>query len=512
VIFNSSSTSFPVAAGKPASFLFCTEDGTISGWNSSVDATNAKIPADNSKSGAVYKGCAMGSPSGGGPMIYAANFNSGAIDVWDANFNAVKNLGFANPMVAAGFAPFNVQNIGGTLYVTYAKQDAAKHDDVPGAGNGFVAAFDLSGNLRGNLVSQGPLNSPWGLAIAPASFGDFAGTLLAGNFGDGSIHAFDATSGTLKGTLNDTKGNPISIKGLWSLNFGNGGRGGDTATLYFAAGINGPNGDPVESHGLFGSIQPAPFFQTTGVLNGASFSSSVTANAWVSIKGGALSATTRGWQTADFTGNKLPIQLDGVGITVNGEAAAVSFISPAQINFLAPADIPAGPAQIQVINNGLASATISATVLSAAPAFFTFGASNSAGNMYIAATHADGSLGAPPSLITGATTTPFKVGETIVLYGDGFGPTSPPAPNGVILPSPLPLSPTPTVNIGGLPAIVQFAGLSATGLYQFNVVVPLGLKPGEAIVAIDVPVSIQIGGASTQSNAVISVLNPVPST
>jgi len=191
--------------------------------------------------------------------------------------------------VPADFAPFNIANINGKLYVTYAKQDADKKDDVRAPGNGVLDVFDMTGALLGRLVTQGPLNSPWGMAIAPAGFGDFGGMLLVGNFGDGMIHAFDVNSGALAGTLmglaspGTTASSPIVIQGLWTLVFGNGGRGGDSATLYFTAGIPGTSGEELESHGLFGSIQAAPAFQATSVLNAASFDSTVAANAWVSI-------------------------------------------------------------------------------------------------------------------------------------------------------------------------------------------------------------------------------------
>jgi uncharacterized protein (TIGR03118 family) len=509
VLFNSASPSFTVASGKPASFIFCTEDGTISGWNSSVDKTHAIIMADNSKSGAVYKGCALGAV-GTSAMLYAANFNAGTIDVWDGSLSPVTNSGaFANTAIPAGFAPFNIQNIGGTLYVTYAKQDSAKHDDVAGVGNGYVATFDTTGKLLTNLVSAGVLNSPWGMALAPATFGDFSGALLVANFGDGLIHAYNATNGGLMGTLTDPSSNAIAIPGMWSINFGNGGSGGDKSTLYFTAGIAGPNGAPVESHGLFGSIQPAPTFTTAGILNGASFSSTsaIAPNTFVTIKGGALSETTRPWATADFNGTALPTKLDNVSVTVNGEPAYVAYISPSQINFLAPVDLAPGPVQVQVTNNGLTSAMVAGTALSSAPAFFTIGATNSAGNSYIAATHADGSIAGPPSLITGATTTPFSPGEIAILYGNGFAGTTSPVPNGQIISTALQLAVTPVVMIGGVPAAVQFAGLSATGEFQFNVVVPSTLTLS-GTGPVDVPVVIQSGGVQTQSNAVISVAVP----
>jgi uncharacterized protein (TIGR03118 family) len=157
--------------------------------------------------------------------------------------------------VPVGFAPFNIQNIGGQLYVTYALQDADAHDDVSGRGNGYVNVFDPNGVLLRRLASGGPLNSPWGMAIAPAGFGAFGGALLIGNFGDGRINAFNPATGGFLGDLHDACGTPISIDGLWGLIFGNGGQGGDPHTLFFTAGI--PYSGNVEDHGLFGSIVPA---------------------------------------------------------------------------------------------------------------------------------------------------------------------------------------------------------------------------------------------------------------
>src|SRR5262249_1786511 len=150
------------------------------------------------------------------------------IDVFGPDFSPATLAGsFSDPNIPAGFAPFNVENLGGTLYVTYAKQDDDKEDDVPGAGNGFVDLYDTSGNLLKRLISNGPLNSPWGLVRAPANFGPFGGALLVGNFGDGAINAFNPTTGAFLGAVQDQKGNPIKIDGLWALKFGNGGLGGD---------------------------------------------------------------------------------------------------------------------------------------------------------------------------------------------------------------------------------------------------------------------------------------------
>jgi uncharacterized protein (TIGR03437 family) len=339
------------------------------------------------------------------------------------------------------------------------------------------------------------------MAIAPVTFGKYANMVLVGNFGDGKINAFDPKSGAMMGTLEDSTGNPIAISGLWSLNFGNG-KASDSATLYFTAGIQN------ETHGLLGSIQAAPSFTAAGIQNAASSGATVGPNSFVAIFGGGLAATTHKWGGTDFVNGALPTTLQGVGVSINGEPAYIDYISPVQIDILVPPDVPAGPVQIQVTNNGLQSAMISATMAAVAPAFFDFGPVNAAGNQYIAATHSDGTAGGPPNYVSGVTSTPFTEGEIIILYGTGFGATNPPVPNGKLITTAAPLATTPTVTIGGLTAEVQFAGVSEAGLYQFNVVVPKGLTPGTTA-NIDVPVVIDLGGgAKTQSNAVISVVNP----
>jgi uncharacterized protein (TIGR03118 family) len=214
----------------------------------------------NNNGAAVYKGLAIGN-NGSANFLYAANFKSGAVNVFDAIYAPTTLAGnLTDPNLAAGFAPFNIQNLGGTLYVTYALRDAAGEDDVPGPGNGFVDRFDLNGNLLNRLISQGPLNSPWGLAIAPPGFGKFANDLLVGNFGDRRINAFDPVTGAFLGFLKDTNGNPIEIDGLWGLRVGNGGNGGDPAIVYFTAGISD------EQHGLFGSIAVPDSSSTLALL------------------------------------------------------------------------------------------------------------------------------------------------------------------------------------------------------------------------------------------------------
>ncbi|MGH9344941.1 MAG: TIGR03118 family protein, partial [Terriglobia bacterium] len=200
----------------------------------------------------VYKGLAIGN-NGSADLLYAANFGLGRVDVFDSTFHATTaSGGFHDPSLPAGYAPFDIQNIGGKLYVTYALQDAAKHDDVAGPGHGFVDVFDLNGNLIQRLTSQGALNSPWGLAVAPSGFGEFSGDLLVGNFGDGMINAYDSGTGSFLGTLDNPDGTPIAIDGLWGLRFGSGAQGQALDALYFTAGIAGP--DQIEDHGLFGSL------------------------------------------------------------------------------------------------------------------------------------------------------------------------------------------------------------------------------------------------------------------
>jgi len=231
-------------------FLFDSEDGTVSGWRGAL-GTNAEnlVLADPNN---VYKGIAVANIGGNG-YAYLANFHTGNIDVLKGNPGAPDLTGkFLDPNLPAGYAPFDVQNLDGTLYVTYAVQDGAGHDDVPGLGNGIVDKFDLQGNLIERLVTNGALNSPWGLALAPAGFGDLGGDLLVGNFGDGLIHAYDPTSGALVETLKNDVGNPLSIDGLWGLRFGNGSGSGSATTLYFTAGPNG------EQHGAFGDLVPTP--------------------------------------------------------------------------------------------------------------------------------------------------------------------------------------------------------------------------------------------------------------
>jgi uncharacterized protein (TIGR03118 family) len=249
IVFNGSSD----FGGKL--FIFATEDGTICGW-AGADGTTAIREVDNSGSSAVYKGLAIGN-NGSANYLYATNFNAGTVEVYDSSYSLVNLSGsFTDPSIPSGFAPFGIQNINGVLFVTYAKQDGAAFDDVPGAGNGYVDRFDTNGNFLQRLVSAGPLNSPWGVALAPLTFGDFANDLLVGNAGDGTINAFNPTTGSALGTISDGSGIPIVLPRVLGLRFGNGGNGGSTNELYFTA--RAPQDEVAVDDGLFGKLTANP--------------------------------------------------------------------------------------------------------------------------------------------------------------------------------------------------------------------------------------------------------------
>jgi uncharacterized protein (TIGR03118 family) len=250
LVFNGTGQFVVSANGKSGSppFLFATEDGTILGWSPTVIGTQAIIAVDNAGAGAVYKGLAIASTPKGN-FLYATNFHAGVVEMYDMHFNLVTT--FTDAQVEPDFAPFGIQNIGGKLYVTFALQKLPdQHDDQSGPGNGFVDVFDTDGTLLRRFASHGTLNSPWGLALAPAGFGRFSHHLLVGNFGDGRINAFDVDSGAFESQLLDPQRNPLTINGLWALQFGTGApNGGSRHTLFFTAGIAD------ESHGLFGLIR-----------------------------------------------------------------------------------------------------------------------------------------------------------------------------------------------------------------------------------------------------------------
>jgi uncharacterized protein (TIGR03118 family) len=253
-VSNSNAADFVISQGSVSAssrFLFATEGGTIQGWAPTVSAASAVVGVDNSPAGAVYKGLATLND-----RLYATDFHNARVDVFDSSFKPVPlTNAFKDPKIPNGWAPFGIQALNGNIFVTYALQDKAKHDDVAGGGLGYVDEFSPDGVLIANVASKGkknaPLNAPWGLAMAPASFGVYGGDLLVGNFGSGRIDAYQPVSTThfaYKGQLRVANGAPITLDGLWAIAFGNDGAAGPSTSLFFASGPTG------EKHGLLGSI------------------------------------------------------------------------------------------------------------------------------------------------------------------------------------------------------------------------------------------------------------------
>ena len=259
IVWNPSPAFLVPGTKTQAVFIFATENGTISAWAGGLNPPDhAVIAVDNSSSpsaanGAVYKGLVFGVNAKGG-FLFATNFRSGRIDVFGPSGTnglftpATTDGGFMDPHIPAGYAPFGIANIDGDLFVSYAKQDKDKHDDVAGNGHGFVDVFDTDGHLLRRFASRGPLDSPWGMTRASFAFGRFSGEILIGNFGDGRINVF-SDDGRFVDQLEDANGNPLAIDGLWTLTLG-GGRNSSPDTLYFSAGPN------KEVNGLFGTITP----------------------------------------------------------------------------------------------------------------------------------------------------------------------------------------------------------------------------------------------------------------
>jgi uncharacterized protein (TIGR03118 family) len=243
---------------RSALFLFASESGKISGWNPTVaavppDTSTTAVTAYSDPDGAIFKGLALANTASG-PRLYATDFHNGRVLVLDDTFHPVTTLpsgAFSDPKIPAKFAPFGIELLGGNLYVSYAKQDKAAEDDVAGKGNGFVDVYDLDGTLLRRFAAAGPLNSPWGMALAPAGFGAASGALLIGNFGDGLINAYDPTSGDFLGSLGAEGGKKLTIDGLWALKF-------STATLAPLGTLLFTAGPAGETQGLFGSLTAVP--------------------------------------------------------------------------------------------------------------------------------------------------------------------------------------------------------------------------------------------------------------
>jgi len=261
IVFNGSPTDFLLPNGKSAAFIFATEDGTISGWNGGQNAVLVVDNSDNgSANGAVYKG-ATSANLNGKRFLYVTNFRSGKVEVYDTKFNRVhiSEEDFDDDNIPRDFAPFNVQNIGGSLFVTYAKQDAPRHDPVGGDGLGFVEIFDLYGKRIGHLEHGDWMNAPWGVVWTPRDFGVFSNTILVGNFRSGWVAAFNGFTHEFIGFVRNPDNSLLFLDGVWSLTFGNNASAGPSTTLFFTAGLDG------ETHGLFGTLTPVATEQTGDV-------------------------------------------------------------------------------------------------------------------------------------------------------------------------------------------------------------------------------------------------------
>lgn len=481
-VFNNTQ-SFLLANGKPAVFIFVTEDGTISAWNS---GTATELKADNSASGAIYKGLALGANTTG-PKLYLANFNAGTIEVFDGNFASTKTEGrFTDPSLPPGYAPFNIAALNGRLYVSYAVQDDMKHDDVAGAGNGLVDVFDMDGNFLRRLISNGPLNSPWGMVMAPAEFGAFSNALLVGNFGDGAINAFDPSSGAMLGSLQDIQGKPIAIEGLWGLVFGNGGLGGVKNTLYFTAGP----GD--EQHGLFGSLTATPPVSNDVINSASNLAGPIAPGEAITLLGTDLGPTTLVPASIPASGVLASSPLAGTSVTVNGSAAPILYVSAKQTAILVPFALAGSTsADIVVTFGGGTPVTFSVPVAPTSPGIFTM---DSSGGGQAVAFNQNGSLN--------SKTNAAHPGDVITLYATGAGQTEPKGTDGLVEGDVFRTTVAETsATIGGKPAQVIYSGSTPgqlSGIVQVEAVIPTGATGA-------VPVVLTIGQQSSQTNATIFV-------
>lgn len=296
-------------------FIFDTEDGLIASWTGV--SNTATVAFDNSASGAVYKGLALLN----GTFLLAANFNTGKVDVFDRNFNLASLSGsFIDPKLPAGFAPHGIHVIGNQIYVAYAMQDGAKHDAQPGAGLGQVDIFDTNGNFVSTFVAAGgQLNAPWGVVATPATFGAFSNAILVGNFGDGTINAFD-TTGKFLGQLSDSSNKVLINPGLWDIVFGGGGPSGDPGTLYLTAGgsnqPNFPTGGSTTS--VFASLVPA------AAVSGADFSLNLSAPSATVTLGGSTSLTISASAVGGFNGQ--------ISLTCSAPAGLTCTLNPSTIS------------------------------------------------------------------------------------------------------------------------------------------------------------------------------------
>ena len=484
---NNNTTAFILANGTKASFIFATEDGTISAWNGGTVST---VMVDNSGAGAVYEGLAIGT-SANGATLYAANFKTGNIDVFDGKFAPATLAGkFADPNLPAGYAPFNIWSLGGKLYVMYAQQNSAKTRPTNGAGLGYVSTFDLNGNFLKRVASAGPLNAPWGVAIAPTNWGAFGGALLVGNFGDGTINAFDQTSGNALGALQDASGKTLVNSGLWALIFGNGGSGGDVNTLYFTAGIQN------ETHGLLGAI--APPTQILSVVNAASGASGpVAPGEVVLVQGFSIGPSPRANATVPATG-ALGTTVGSTTVSFDGRAAPMLYSSASAVAVIVPYEVSGTSTSVAVsfVNafNNQTPAAVPVQLAASAPGVFT---SDTSGSGAAVAINQDGTVNTAANAAAR--------GSVVLLYATGEGATAPSAADGAITVAgrivPGPILPV-TLTIGGVPARVISAESepgAVAGVMQIEAIVPTGVSPGAAAVVVTV------GTASSQAGVTLNV-------
>ncbi|MGD1071153.1 MAG: TIGR03118 family protein [Bryobacteraceae bacterium] len=465
---------------KAASFIFATDDGTISAWNGGAAAI---VQVDNSALKAVYKGLAIGT-SAGGPTLFAANFRSGKIEAYNSSWAPTILAGtFTDPAVPAGFGPFNIWNLNNNLYVTWAKQDANQYLDVAGAGNGYVSVFDQNGNLLTHLISGGTLNSPWGIAIAPPVWGAFGGDVLVGNFGDGKINAFNPTTGAWIGALEDMNGNVISISGLWALVFGNGGSGGDVKTLYFTAGV--PDGSSA-ARGELGSLAPPAAIQT--IVNAASqMTLPLAPGEIVEITGQTVGPSPAVAATIPPTGPALTTALGGASVTVNGVTAPILYTNGSQTNIQIPYEIAGATTASVILTTGSqTTAAVSLPVRPVSPGIFTI---NFSGSGQAVALNSDGTVN--------SSTNPAVRGTNIWIFATGEGVTTPASADGMTetTTGATPVAPVAVVFGSASAAVISDTTVpkDVAGVLEVQTTVPTSLPVGQ------ISVALSVGGVSTDN-------------
>jgi uncharacterized protein (TIGR03118 family) len=337
-VYNSAGTGFNIPGNTSALFLFGTLDGTIAAWNAS-SGTQAVTVVNNASTKASYTDIALDT-NATGTFLLAADFSLGTVDVFSSNFTQTKLAGsFTDPTIPTGYSPFGIHSIGGMVYVTYAQVNPANGSETVGAGTGYVDVFDSNGNFIQRAISQSVLNAPWGMALAPESFGSFGGDLLVGNFGDGVINAFNPTTFAFAGSLDKSGGTAIANPGLWEIFFGQGGTLGDPNTLYFAAGINGGR------DGLFGSIgaaQPgagAPGFTLSATASSLTIAAGQPGSINVSL------AATNGFSgvvTLSCTSSTVACTFNPSTVSLSGSSATTVGVAIAEIAPATPVTPPYG--------------------------------------------------------------------------------------------------------------------------------------------------------------------------